>query len=52
MFPLARAAGDAIIFCKAGWQTRHWRKVGDEQFEAMLEEGKTTSCVWVDRSGV
>ena len=41
-------AADAMVFCKAGWQTRHWRSErlkGDVQFEIMLEEGKSESCL-------
>jgi len=37
-----------MVFCKAGWQTRHWRRErlkGDVQFEIMLEKGKTESCL-------
>jgi hypothetical protein len=41
-------AADAMVFCKAGWQTRHWRRErlkGDVQFEIMLEKGKSESCL-------
>jgi hypothetical protein len=41
-------AADAMVFCEAGWQTRHWRRErlkGDVQFEAMLEKGKSESCL-------
>jgi hypothetical protein len=41
-------AADAMVSCKAGWQTRHWRRErlkGDVQFEMMLEKGKSESCL-------
>jgi hypothetical protein len=44
-FSLGRAAGEAMIICQAGKETRHWRAVGDEQF-AKSAKGKTASCVW------
>jgi hypothetical protein len=41
-------AAAAMVFCKAGWRTRHWRRERlkrDVQFEIMLEKGKSESCL-------
>lgn len=41
---LERGSKDAIAIREHGRQTRHWMKLGDVQFERMLERDKSELC--------